>query len=94
MLIIKILLTIHHNISAGLYMSNHVSLIFAWINFMPPLSSVRRNCFYSTFESTFELTHQGGGPGRGDGKSMCVCILQVLKMMKKMCYRFITIAEV
>jgi hypothetical protein len=63
---------------------------------MPPLSSVRRNCFYSTFESTFELTHQGGGQRGGMGR-VCVSILgilQVLKMKKKMCYHFITIAEV
>ena len=53
---------------------------------MPPLSSVRRNCFYSTFESTFELTHQGGGPGRGDEKSMCVNIVYSSS--------FITVAEV
>jgi hypothetical protein len=36
---------------------------------------MRRNCFYSTFEFTFELTHQGGGLGRGDGKSICVNIV-------------------
>jgi hypothetical protein len=30
---------------------------------MPPLSSVRRNCFYSLFE----LTDGGGGGGIGEG---------------------------
>ncbi len=52
---------------------------------MPPLSSVRRNCFYPTFESTFELTHEGGVRGGGI-RRVCVsilCILQVLKMKKK-----------
>jgi hypothetical protein len=39
-LIKKILLPIHHQICASLYMSNHISLVCDWINFMPPLSSV------------------------------------------------------
>jgi len=33
-------------------MSNHISLVCAWINFMPSLSSVLSNSFYSLFELT------------------------------------------
>jgi hypothetical protein len=63
-------------------MSNHISFVCVWINFMPPFSSVLRNCIYSPFE----LGLWGGGVlGRGDVKSMCVnivlilCVLQVVK---------------
>ena len=31
-------------------MSIHVSLICGWINFMPPLSCVLKNCFYSLLD--------------------------------------------
>ena len=33
-------------------MSNHISFVCVWINFMPLLSSVLRNYIYSLFELT------------------------------------------
>ncbi len=59
LMIKKILLAIHHKISTSLYMSNHIISNLVWINFMPPFSSVQRNCFYSIFE----LTELWGGGG-------------------------------
>jgi hypothetical protein len=54
-------------------MSNHISFVCVWINFMPLLSSVLRNCIYSPFE----LTGLGGWGvlGMGDVKSMCINIV-------------------
>ncbi len=36
LLIKTILLAIHHKVTLRLYISNHLSSILVWINFMPP----------------------------------------------------------
>ncbi len=48
-------------------MSDHISFVCVWINFMPLLSSVLRNCNYSPFE----LTGLGGWGVGGVGKGGC-----------------------
>ncbi len=45
-------------------MSIHVSLICGWINFMPPLSCVLKNCFLLPIGTVC-----GGGGGEGDTHS-------------------------
>jgi hypothetical protein len=77
LLVKKILFPIHHKICGSLYMSNHFSLICDWINCMPPLSCVRKKCFYYLFE----LTELRGGGGRRGGCE-CVPILCVLLVVK------------
>jgi hypothetical protein len=57
----KIFLSIHHRISMSLYKSNHISLVGVWINFIPHLSSVLRNCFLLSVWIT-----GAGGVGRGE----------------------------
>ncbi len=57
----KIFLSIHRRISMSLYKSNHNSLVGVWINFIPHLSSVLRNCFFLSICNDWAGGVGGGG---------------------------------
>jgi hypothetical protein len=64
-------------------MSNHISFVCVWINFMPPLSSMQRNCIYSPFELTWLLGGGGGGGVFGRGDVKIYFLKKFLKKKKK-----------